>query len=121
WLEAAAPRVRCPVHGVVVSQVPWARHGSGFVRAFEDQVAWLATQCSQSACSQLMRVDWQTAGRILRPVVEGVWRGGDGVSGLTKIGIDEISWRRGQRYPPWSWTRSGDAWSGRLKAAAWTP
>jgi len=64
WLEAAAPRVRCPVHGVVVSHVPWARHGSGFVRAFEDQVAWLATQCSQSACSQLMRVDWLTVGRV---------------------------------------------------------
>ena len=57
YLEAAAPRVRCREHGVVVAQVPWARHGSGFIRAFEDQVAWLATQCSQSACSQLMRVD----------------------------------------------------------------
>ena len=98
WLEAAAPRVRCPVHGVVVSQVPWARHGSGFVRAFEDQVAWLATQCSQSACSQLMRVDWQTVGRIISRVVEEVSRGRDRLDGLTKIGIDEISWRRGQRY-----------------------
>ena len=104
WLEATAPRVRCSVHGVVVAQVPWARHGSGFIRAFEDQVAWLATQCSQSACSQLMRVDWQTVGRIISRVVEEVSRGRDRLDGLSKIGIDEISWRRGQR-----WTRSADA------------
>jgi transposase len=114
WLEAAAPRVHCPVHGVVVSQVPWARHGSGFVRAFEDQVAWLATQCSQSACSQLMRVDWQTVGRIISRVVAEASRGRDRLDGLTKIGIDEISWRRGQRYL----TVVMDQVSGRLVWAA---
>ncbi len=27
-LEAAAPRVACPEHGVVVAAVPWARHGA---------------------------------------------------------------------------------------------
>ena len=66
-LEAAAPRVTCREHGVVVAQVPWARHRSRYLRAFEDQVAWLATQCSQKACSQLMRLDWETVGRIIRP------------------------------------------------------
>jgi transposase len=35
-LEADSPRVRCPDHGVVV---PWARHGSRFTRAFEEQAA----------------------------------------------------------------------------------
>gem|GEM_PF-2732321 len=38
FVEAAAPRVTCPCHGVVVCAVPWARHGSRFTRAFEDQV-----------------------------------------------------------------------------------
>ena len=27
-LEADAPRVSCPAHGVVVAHVPWARHGA---------------------------------------------------------------------------------------------
>src|SRR5665213_1684847 len=40
-LEAEAPRVRCKEHGVVVAQVPWARHDSRFTLAFEDQCAWL--------------------------------------------------------------------------------
>jgi transposase len=39
FVEAAAPRVRCQRHGVVVARVPWARHGSWFTREFEDQVA----------------------------------------------------------------------------------
>ena len=34
-LEADAPRVRCPEHGVVVASVPWARHDAGHTYAFE--------------------------------------------------------------------------------------
>lgn len=98
FVEAAAPRVTCPTHGVVVAQVPWARHRSRYLRAFEDQVAWLATQCSQKACSELMRLDWQTVGRIISRVVEEASRGQDRLDGLERIGIDEISWRKGQRY-----------------------
>jgi transposase len=33
FLEATAPRVRCPEHGVTVAAVPWARHGAGHTRA----------------------------------------------------------------------------------------
>ena len=63
-VEAAAPRVSCREHGVVATQVPWARHRSRYLRTFEDQVAWLATQCSQKACSQLMRLDWKTVADV---------------------------------------------------------
>ncbi len=35
YLEADAPRVRCPEHGVVAAAVPWARHGAGHTRMFE--------------------------------------------------------------------------------------
>jgi transposase len=114
YVEAAAPRVSCREHGVVVARVPWARHGSRFLRAFEDQVAWLATQCSQKACSQLMRLDWQTVGRIITRVVDEAVRTHDQLDGLQRIGIDEISWRRGQRYL----TLVVDHVSGRLVWAA---
>jgi transposase len=39
-LEACAPGVSCPEHGVVVAAVPWARHGAGHTRYFDDTVAW---------------------------------------------------------------------------------
>ena len=98
WLEAEAPRVRCPRHGVVVSRVTWARVGSGFTHHFEDQVAWLSTNTSQSAVGALMRISWRTVGRCLRRVVEERREGVDLLEGLSRIGIDETSYRRGHRY-----------------------
>ena len=44
--EADAPRVACAEHGVVVAKLPWALHGAGFTRGFEEQAAWLATHTS---------------------------------------------------------------------------
>lgn len=52
-LQADAPRVRCRTHGVVVAQVPWARHSAGHTRAFDDTVAWLTVRCSKSAVTEL--------------------------------------------------------------------
>ncbi|WP_249011695.1 ISL3 family transposase [Conexibacter sp. DBS9H8] len=98
WIEADAPRVRCSRHGVVVARVPWARHDSGFTRAFEDQVAWLAVNCSKSAVAQLMRCSWRSVGRIVERVCNEQRLKVDLLSGLRSIGIDEISHRRGQRY-----------------------
>ncbi|MFH5228541.1 transposase family protein, partial [Antrihabitans spumae] len=55
YLEAPAPRVSCREHAVVVAAVPWARHGAGHTRSFDDTVTWMATQMSQSATRELMR------------------------------------------------------------------
>jgi transposase len=98
FVEAGAPRVTCQRHGVVVCAVPWARHGSRFTRAFEDQTAWLAVHCSKTAVAQLMRIAWRTVGTIIERVADQAQREVDLLAGLTRIGIDEISHRRGQRY-----------------------
>lgn len=97
-LEADAPRVSCPVHGVVVAAVPWARHGAGHTRAFDDQVAWLATQASKSTVTQLMRVAWRTVGAIIDRVWADVEAGTDRLAGVRRIGIDEISYKKGHKY-----------------------
>ncbi len=98
WLVADAPRVSCRRHGVVVAAVPWARHDSRFTRAFEDQVAWLAVNCSKTAVAELMRCSWRTVGQILERVCNEQARKVDLLDGLRRIGIDEISHRKGQRY-----------------------
>ena len=98
YLEAEAPRVRCPGHGVVVAHVPWARHGAGHTGAFDDQVAWLAAHTSKSAVGELVRVAWRTVGAIVTRVVADARAVRDPLAGLRRIGIDEISHRRGQRY-----------------------
>jgi len=103
FLEADAPRVRCPTHGVVVAHVPWAAHGAGHTHTFDQQAAWLVVRTSKTAVTELMRIAWRTVGAI----VDRVWSriqaehggpGGDQLDGLRRIGIDEISYRRGQLY-----------------------
>jgi len=78
---------------------PGPGNGSWFSREFEAQVAWLAAQCSKSAICELMCVSWLTVGRIIERVVadEQATRG-DRLDGLRRIGIDELSYRKGQRY-----------------------
>jgi transposase len=98
YIEAAAPRVTCKVHGVTVAEVPWARHDVGFTRDFDDQVAWLAVHCSKSAIEQLMRIAWRTVGAVVERVSEDAKARRDPLDGLRRIGIDEISYRKGHRY-----------------------
>lgn len=98
FVEAAAPRVSCRQHGVVVAHVPWARHGAGHTLAFDDQVAWLAVRCSKSAVAELVRVAWRTVGAIITRVAADALVGVDRYANLRRIGIDEISYKRGHRY-----------------------
>jgi transposase len=96
YLEAESPRVQCPEHGVITAAVPWARQRSRFTRHFEDQTAWLATQCSKTAVQLLMRTSWMSVGRIITRVVAEA-----GLPNLTRLrpnGINEFAYRRGQRY-----------------------
>ena len=97
-LEADTPRVRCSSHGVVVAHVPWARHDAGHTLAFDDQVAWLATQASKSTATQLMRIAWRTVGAIITRVWADIDAGHDRLAGLRRIGIDEISYKKGHKY-----------------------
>ena len=98
YLEADAPRMNCRTHGPTVAAVPWARHGAGHTHAFDAQVAWLATQCSKTAVTQLMRIAWRTVGAIITRTWEEVESATDRFAGLRRIGIDEISYMKGHRY-----------------------
>jgi transposase len=97
-LEADAPRVDCAAHGPTVAAVPWARHAAGHTRVFDEQVAWLATQCSKSAVTELMRIAWRTVGSIVTRVWADVEAKTDRFANLRRIGIDEISYKKGHKY-----------------------
>ncbi len=98
FLQADSPRVNCPDHGPTVAQVPWARHGAGHTRFFDDQVAWLVTHTAKSTVCELMRIAWRTVGSIIDRVVADGRAAHDPFSGLVRIGIDEISYKKGHRY-----------------------
>ena len=97
-LEADAPRVSCPEHGVVVAAVPWARHRAGHTRDFDDQVAWMAVAMSKTAVTELMRIAWRTVGAIITRVEADHGAATDRLAGLRRIGIDEVSYKRGHKY-----------------------
>jgi len=67
-IRAKLRRLQCPEHGVRVEGVPFARHRSGFTRDFEQLVAWLATRTDKSTICRLVRIDWDTVGRIIARV-----------------------------------------------------
>lgn len=98
FVEADAPRVDCAEHGPTVVQVPWARHGARHTRAFEDTAAWLVTHTSKTAVGELLRIAWRTVGSIVTRVVAEGRAARDPFAGLRRIGIDEISYKKGHRY-----------------------
>jgi transposase len=100
FVEARLPRVHCREHGVVTAAVPWARHEARHTYAFEQVAAWCATQMSVSAATVLLRCSWRTIGVMVARVAADLRAaaGHDGLDGLRRIGIDEVSYRRGHTY-----------------------
>jgi transposase len=98
FIEADTVRVQCRTHGPTVAQVPWARHDVGHTRDFDAMAAWLTVRTSKSATCQLLRVAWRTVGSIVTRVNGDVEAGVDRLDGLRRIGIDEISYKRGHKY-----------------------
>jgi len=96
-VQARLRRLACPSHGVRVEAVPFARAGSRFSRDFEDVVAVLATKTDKTTITRLLRVDWDSVGRICaRVVADGL--DADRLDGLVNIGVDEVSWKRHHHY-----------------------
>jgi transposase len=97
FVEARLRRVSCRDCGVRVEAVPFARPGARHTRAFDELVCCLVQQMAKTPLSRLLRVGWETVGRICARVLADR-SGRDRLDGLRRIGIDEVSYRRGHRY-----------------------
>ena len=98
-LRATLCRLVCPEDGVGTEAIPWAEHGSRFTRDFEDLVAWVAREMNKTAVKTLLHIAWSTVGNIIERVVA---RKLDRtrLERLYRIGIDEVSYRKGHKYLP---------------------
>jgi transposase len=84
---------------------PWGGHrrravrpaGTRFTRDLVDLVGYLVTRMDKTAIARLCRVDWDTVGRIISRVV-GERLDPARLDRLFVIGVDDVSWRKGQRY-----------------------
>lgn len=92
-------RIECPEHGIHVQRIPWARHNSGFTEEFEKQTAYVATNGTKKFASQLMDIDWNSVGKILSRVRDDLEPDlSTRFEGVTSIGIDETSYKKGHKY-----------------------
>lgn len=98
YVEAIVPRVCCPEHGVRVGYVPWARPGAGFTASFEDMIGWQAVRMDKTAVCTLNAIAWRTIGAILGRVGDAMKEKSPPLDDVTRIGIDEVSYRKGHRY-----------------------
>ncbi len=97
-LIADARRVDCPACGPTVAQVPWARHDSAFTRAFEDLVVHDAIVGNKQAAADRYGISWRAVNHMcVRVATEALGRV-DLLDGLVAIAIDEVKYKKGQRY-----------------------
>ena len=98
FLEAEIRRLHCRrCDKVRTEAVPWARPGARHTRDFEDVVAWLAQHTDKTTITRLLRTSWETvAAIVVRVVAEHI--DARRLADLYRIGVDEVSWRKGHRY-----------------------
>ena len=98
FLEAEIRRLDCRGCGRVRTEdVPWARPRARHTRDFEDVVAWLAQRTDKTTITKLLRTSWESVSGIVgRVVAEHLDT--RRLQGLYRIGVDEVSYRKGHRY-----------------------
>jgi transposase len=92
------PKARLPrCRQVRTEQVPWARPAARHTRDLEDVVAYLAQRVDKTTVARLLRVSWEAvAGIVVRVVAERI--DDARLDELYRIGVDEVSYRKGHRY-----------------------
>jgi transposase len=98
-LHAATPRADCGQCGVKTIAVPWADKHSRFTLLFEALAIGVLEACGGNVrqAAKLLRLDWDSAQRIMERAVErGLER--RQVTSLEYVGMDEKSFGRGHDY-----------------------
>jgi transposase len=98
WLEADIARIDCHAcERVRTEEVPWARAGARHSRDFEQVIGWLAQRMDKTAIKTLMRCSWEAVDAVVKRLVVDHLVDAR-LDGLYRIGVDEISYRRGHTY-----------------------
>ena len=98
FLEAEIRRLHCRrCDRVRTEAVDWARPRARHTRDFEDVVAWLCQHTDKTTVTKLLRTSWETvAGIVGRVVAEHLDT--RRLENIYRIGVDEVSYRKGHRY-----------------------
>ncbi len=98
FLHCNVPRIKKTNSKVSMVEVPWARKNSGFTLLFEAlSMAMIENEMPINKVAKFMRVFPQRIWTIFNHWVEKAYSA-DTVKGVTKLGIDETSSKKGHKY-----------------------
>lgn len=98
-LHAGPPRVRCEEHGVRQAVLPWAEAKSQFTLLFERFAIDMMKATDVSKAAGILRISWDEAWTIKRrAVARGQARRAAAPSAPTRVGVDEKSPGKAQKY-----------------------
>lgn len=93
-----APReIYCPTHGRVQELIPWASGYSRSTHRLDFLALRLCQNMTQKAAAEILHIPKSTLSDLLHRKIE-LTRAGHTITGLTKLGIDEISYHKGKKY-----------------------
>jgi transposase len=93
----APKEIQCPTHGRLQEEIPWADKHARITYRLEYLVLVYSQLMTQKAAGQLLHMPSSTLSDILHRTITRI-RDGHRIRGLTAIGIDEVSYRKGHRY-----------------------
>ena len=97
FLRARPPRVKCPEHGVLQVQLPWAEPKSRFTKAFERFAIDVMKETDVSGAANILGTTWDACfGIMSRAVARGQAAKKSQLPAL--IGVDEKAVRKGHSY-----------------------
>jgi transposase len=78
--------------------VPWARHDSSFTAAFEDVVVHDAVVANKQRAADRYGISWRAVNNACVRLAEEALGRTDLLEGLVAVAIDEVKYKKGQRY-----------------------
>lgn len=97
YFHFRAREIFCPTHGRSQENIPWAEDYSRISYRLEYLVLAYAQIMTQKAAAVALNIPKSTFSEILHRSISRL-RKGHRIRGLTSIGIDEISYRKGKKY-----------------------
>ena len=91
WLLYHPREIRCPTHGRVVEEIPWAERFSRVTFRFEYAMLRYCQTMTQKAAAELLCISASTLSDLLHRSITRL-REGHRIRGLRTIGVDEISY-----------------------------
>jgi transposase len=89
--------LRCPIHGRVQEDIPWADSYAHVTYRFEYAMLVYCQIMTQKAAAEILHIAKSTLSDLLHRCIKRI-RSRHRIRGLTSIGVDEISYCKGHKY-----------------------